>query len=70
MPSGKYFKNAVQTDSVSDAEYMEKWNNNSAANIKRGRTMKQLVCEACGSSDLIKQDGVFVCRPAVINPDS
>lgn len=24
--------------------------------------MKQLVCEACGSSDLIKQDGVFVCQ--------
>ena len=29
------FQNAVQTDSVSDAEYMEKWNNNSASNIKR-----------------------------------
>ena len=24
--------------------------------------MKQLVCEVCGSSDLIKQDGVFVCQ--------
>ncbi len=24
--------------------------------------MRQLVCEMCGSSDLIKQDGVFVCQ--------
>ena len=24
--------------------------------------MKQLVCEVCGNSDLIKQDGVFVCH--------
>ncbi len=24
--------------------------------------MKQLVCEMCGSSELIKQDGVFVCQ--------
>lgn len=24
--------------------------------------MKQLVCEMCGGTDLIKQDGVFVCR--------
>jgi len=24
--------------------------------------MKQLVCEACGSKELIKQDGVFVCQ--------
>lgn len=24
--------------------------------------MKQLVCEVCGSNDLIKQDGVFVCQ--------
>ena len=24
--------------------------------------MKQLVCEMCGSNDLIKQDGVFVCQ--------
>lgn len=24
--------------------------------------MKQFVCEMCGSSDLIKQDGVFVCQ--------
>jgi len=24
--------------------------------------MKQLTCEMCGSSDLIKQDGVFVCQ--------
>ena len=24
--------------------------------------MKQLVCEMCGSTDLIKQDGVFVCQ--------
>lgn len=24
--------------------------------------MKQLICEMCGGSDLIKQDGVFVCQ--------
>lgn len=24
--------------------------------------MKQLVCEMCGSTDLIKQDGIFVCQ--------
>ena len=24
--------------------------------------MKQLKCEMCGSADLIKQDGVFVCQ--------
>ena len=24
--------------------------------------MKQLTCEMCGSTDLIKQDGVFVCQ--------
>ncbi|MBR6940351.1 MAG: hypothetical protein IKH65_06080, partial [Clostridia bacterium] len=24
--------------------------------------MKQLVCEMCGGTDLIKQDGVFVCQ--------
>ena len=24
--------------------------------------MKQLKCEMCGSTDLIKQDGVFVCQ--------
>lgn len=26
------------------------------------KDMKQLVCEMCGSTDLIKQDGVFVCQ--------
>lgn len=24
--------------------------------------MKQLICEMCGSNDLLKQDGVFVCQ--------
>ena len=24
--------------------------------------MKQLVCEMCGSKDLVKQDGMFVCQ--------
>jgi DNA-directed RNA polymerase subunit RPC12/RpoP len=24
--------------------------------------MKQIVCEACGSKDLVKQDGIFVCQ--------
>ena len=24
--------------------------------------MKQIVCEMCGSKELIKQDGVFVCQ--------
>jgi len=24
--------------------------------------MKQLTCELCGGTDLIKQDGVFVCQ--------
>ena len=24
--------------------------------------MKQLICEMCGSTDLVKQDGVFVCQ--------
>lgn len=24
--------------------------------------MKQLTCEMCGSTDLIKEDGVFVCQ--------
>ena len=24
--------------------------------------MKQIRCEMCGNSDLIKQDGVFVCQ--------
>lgn len=24
--------------------------------------MKQLICEMCGSKDLLKQDGVFVCQ--------
>ena len=24
--------------------------------------MKQLTCEMCGGTDLIKQDGVFVCQ--------
>lgn len=24
--------------------------------------MKQLICEMCGGSDLIKQEGVFVCQ--------
>ena len=26
------------------------------------REMKQLTCEMCGSTDLMKQDGVFVCQ--------
>lgn len=29
---------------------------------KGGTTMKQLTCEMCGSTDLVKQDGVFVCQ--------
>ena len=24
--------------------------------------MKQLTCEICGSTDVIKQDGVFICQ--------
>ena len=24
--------------------------------------MKQLVCEMCGSTDIVKQDGLFVCE--------
>ena len=24
--------------------------------------MKKLVCEMCGSSDMVKQDGMFVCQ--------
>ena len=24
--------------------------------------MKQLVCEMCGSTDLLKEEGVFVCQ--------
>ena len=24
--------------------------------------MKQLTCEMCGSTDMLKQDGVFVCQ--------
>lgn len=24
--------------------------------------MKQLTCEMCGSTDIMKQDGVFVCQ--------
>lgn len=24
--------------------------------------MKQLTCELCGGTDLVKQDGVFVCQ--------
>lgn len=24
--------------------------------------MKQLICELCGSSDLVKSDGMFVCQ--------
>ena len=24
--------------------------------------MKQLTCEMCGGTDLLKQDGVFVCQ--------
>ena len=24
--------------------------------------MKQLTCEMCGSTDLVKQDGIFVCQ--------
>lgn len=24
--------------------------------------MKQLICEMCGSADLVKQEGVFVCQ--------
>ena len=24
--------------------------------------MKQLTCEMCGSTDMIKQDGVFICQ--------
>ncbi len=24
--------------------------------------MKQLTCEMCGSTDLMKQDGVFICQ--------
>lgn len=24
--------------------------------------MKQLTCEMCGSTDLMKQEGVFVCQ--------
>lgn len=24
--------------------------------------MKQMVCEMCGGTDLIKKDGVFVCQ--------
>ena len=29
---------------------------------KTGETMKQLTCEICGSTELRKQDGVFVCQ--------
>lgn len=28
--------------------------------------MKQLTCEMCGSTDLMKQDGVFVCQSSEI----
>lgn len=24
--------------------------------------MKQLICEMCGSTDMVKQDGVFICQ--------
>ena len=24
--------------------------------------MKQIICEMCGSNDLIKQDGIYVCQ--------
>ena len=24
--------------------------------------MKQMTCERCGSTDLVKQDGMFVCQ--------
>ena len=24
--------------------------------------MKELVCEMCGSNDIVKQDGLFVCQ--------
>lgn len=30
--------------------------------IWEDRDLKQLICEMCGSTDLIKQDGVFVCQ--------
>lgn len=29
---------------------------------ERNKNMKRLTCEMCGSTDLIKQDGVFVCQ--------
>ena len=31
-------------------------------NVKVERDMKQLVCDMCGSVDIIKQDGMFVCQ--------
>jgi uncharacterized Zn finger protein (UPF0148 family)/chromosome segregation ATPase len=30
--------------------------------VKEERSMKQMVCEMCGGTDLVKQDGVFVCQ--------
>ena len=30
--------------------------------IRGGYIVKQLVCEMCGGTDLVKQDGVFVCQ--------
>lgn len=27
--------------------------------------MKRMVCEMCGGTDLIKQDGVFVCQSSL-----
>ena len=31
--------------------------------------MKQLTCEMCGSTDLVKQDGIFVCQTAEPRPE-
>lgn len=36
--------------------------NAKSINKMEEQKMKQLVCEMCGSSDLLKQDGVFVCQ--------
>ena len=30
--------------------------------VNKGRIMKRLTCEMCGSTELIKQDGLFICK--------
>ena len=54
------FVRSVEQKGISDT--LIQGINHFSNQLRRIKLMKQLVCEMCGSTDLVKQDGMFVCQ--------